>query len=73
MRVVGFLVVLADEVCFVGAGYECDVGLEFGIVGGVAVVGEDVEGGDGEVGCVDAVGSVCDEFVGREVLDEGLG
>ena len=71
LRVLGRPVVFADEVDFVGAFGPGDVLEEFGGVRGVVVVGEDVDGGDGEVGLVETVGSVHDELSGSEFFDVG--
>ena len=56
-------VVLPGEVDAVGGFDEGDVGSEFLDVGGVEVVGEDVDCGDGEVGFVDAVRAVYNQFL----------
>lgn len=64
LRVVGGPVVFSYQVDFVHAFDEGDVIEEFGIVGWVVVVGEDVDCRDGQVGFVDTVNTVHDEFLG---------
>ena len=60
---------LADEIRLVRGSREGDVLREFCQVARVEVVGHDVDAGDGEVGRVEAVGAVDDEFVRGEGFD----
>jgi hypothetical protein len=62
-------VVFSNDVRFVYGLDETDVALELRIVRWVEVIREDVDSGDGEMRCIDTVGTVNNKFGGGKLLD----
>jgi hypothetical protein len=48
---------------------EADVALELLDVRWVEMIGEDVNSGDGEVRCIDAIGTIDNKFSGGKLLN----